>query len=316
VSDRVVSKPVAWLRIARLRFYPIGLVMVATGAVWGAGSAGSFDWTRAVLAGLCWLLIQFATVLTNEQFDVATDRENTNFGPFTGGSRMIVDGALAHDAVIRAVAGAVIGIGVVSGLLVAVSPAPARAAVIVLVALGVVLGLGYTAPPLKLGYRGFGEITVAFLHSTYAMLLGWVAQGGRPAHPIPFLVSMPVFWAVLAAKTLTGIPDRESDAAVRKKSYAVIFGPKQAAGIAIVAALSASVAGLLLWKDRVVAGWFGAAYLLAVPHALILCAVLVRFIRFGGAGRRMDRSIAAALTFTLWFGLIPLATVLWLASRP
>ncbi len=316
MSDRVVSKPVAWLRVARLRFYPIGLVMVATGALWGAGSTGSFDWTRAALAGACWVLIQFATVLTNEHFDVPADRENERFGPFTGGSRMIVDGALTHDDVIRAVAGAVIGTGVISGLLVAVSPAPARAAVLVLVAVGVVLGLGYTAPPLKLGYRGFGEITVSFLHSTYAMLLGWVAQGGRPTHPIPFLVSMPVFWAVLAAKTLTGIPDRAADATVRKKSYAVIFGPGQSAGIAIVAALAASVAGVLLWKDRIVAGWFGAAYLLTVPHALILAGLLVRFIRSGDADRRMDRPIATALTFTLWFGLIPLAYVLWLASRP
>jgi len=312
MSERIIPKPVAWLRVARLQFYPMVVFVYLAGAAAAVG-AGALDWVRAALAYACLVLIEFATVLTNEHFDFASDVVNRNAGPFTGGSRMLVEGALTHEELIRAVAIAVAMLGVVSGFLLALSPHEVRSPLLVLIVLGVVLGLGYTAPPLKLSYRGLGEIDVAFTHSTYAMLVGWVAQGGSPSSQIPYLLSAPVLCAVLAANTLAGIPDHAADASVGKKSFSVIFGPPKAAGIAIVAAAAAGAAGLLLWRDGIVPGWTGAAFVLAVPHAIALAVGLIRFIRSGDYDRRIDPIMATALGFIMWFGLIPFFYFLWFA---
>lgn len=310
-----MPRAVAWLRIARLPLYPTVFLVYATGVAAAAVRLGSFDWTCAILAAACLFAIEFATMLTNEHFNFAIDTVNENYGPFTGGSRVIVEGALTRDEVIRAVSAAVIGVGVLSALLVVNSPPAARRAVLVLVGAGVVLGLGYSAPPLQLSRRGFGEITVAFLHGTYAMMVGWVTQGGRPVDAIPFLLSMPVFWAGVAAATLAGIPDRMADAAARRKTYAVIFGARQAAGVAIAAAVAAGIAGVLLWRDGIVAGAFGVVFVLALVHGLVLCAVLVRFIRSGDTGGRIDSILLNALGYVAWFALVPFAYFLHLALR-
>jgi len=311
MAEAVIPQPIAWLRVARLQFYPMVIFVYGAGAIAAALQAGAFDWTRALLAYGCLFLIEFATVLTNEHFDYESDLRNRNASPFTGGSRMLVVGALRHREIQRAAIGAVVVLAVVAGLLLSRTPADYRWPLFVLVVLGAVLGLGYTAPPLKLSYRGYGEIVVSFTHSTYAMLFGWVAQGGNWHDPLPYLVSMPVFCAVFAANTAAGIPDHAADLSVNKRSYSVIFGPMRAAFIASFAAVAASVGGITLWMDGLVSGKFGLAFFLTVPHALALAWVLARFARSGNHDRRIDSIMINALNFIMWFGLIPFAYFLW-----
>jgi 1,4-dihydroxy-2-naphthoate octaprenyltransferase len=313
VDASVIPKPVAWFRVARLQFYPMVILVYGAGAAAAAIHVGVFDWTRALLAYACLFLLELATVLTNEHFDFESDRVNLNASKFTGGSRMLVEGALTHREVVRAAAGAVVLVVAVFALLFARAPLESRTPLAILMALGLTLGLGYTAPPLKLSYRGLGEVDVAFTHATYALLFGWVAQGGSWRDPLPYLLSLPVFCAVLSANTIAGIPDHAADASVRKRSYSVAFGPRGAAAVAIVAAVAASLAGVLLWTDGIVRGKLGAAFLLTIPHALALGLVLTKFIRSGDYDRRIDPIMVNALNFIVWFGLIPFVYFLWLA---
>jgi 4-hydroxybenzoate polyprenyltransferase len=143
------------------------------------------------------------------------------------------------------------------------------------------------------------------------MLVGWVGQGGDWRDPLPYLVSMPVFCAVFAANTVAGIPDHAADASVNKRSYSVIFGPTRAAFIASFAAAAASIGGITLWMDGIVAGKFGLAFFLTVPHALALAVVLARFARSDNHDRRIDSIMVNALNFIVWFGLIPFVYFLW-----
>lgn len=311
MTEAVIPRPVAWFRIARLQFYPMVILVYGAGAIAAASHAGVFDWTRALLAYACLFLIEFATVLTNERFDYPGDVRNRNASPFTGGSRMLVVGALEDAAVRRAVIGALVALAVTAGVLLSQSLHGQRAPTTVLLLLGVVLGLGYTAPPLKMSYRGYGEIVVAFTHSTYVMLVGWVVQGGGWRDPLPYLVSLPIFCAVFSANTVAGIPDHAADQSVGKRSYSVIFGPSRAAFVASVAAMAASVGGITLWMDGIVAGKFGLLFFLTVPHALALSVVLARFARSRDYDRRIDPIMINALNFIMWFGLIPFAYFLW-----
>ena len=305
MSPSSTSKPAAWLRAARLEFHPVVLLMLGAGAAAGALDARSFDPLRALLAWACLFLIQFAAVLTNEHFDFPGDMANHSAGRFSGGSRVIVTGALTHDEVLRAVAISIALLGAASGLLLAVTPHEARITTLVLIALGVALGLGHTAPPLKLGHRGFGEINAAFTLGTFPALAGWVTQGGAVADPTPWLISMPAFCALLGSRTLAGIPDIRADLTLARRTYAVIFGARGAAAVAVFAFLAASLAGVLLWQDRIVSGHFGTAYLVTVPHAAVLSWLVIAGVRGGSDVRRLDGILLHSLLFTLWFGLIP-----------
>jgi len=299
-------KALAWLRAARLQFYPMVVVLYAVGAAMGGLRAGAVDWTAAVLGWLCLFFIELATVLTNEHFDYESDRVNRNAGPFTGGSRVLVDGLLTFREVRAGIAAALAALAVAAALLLAHLSAGARAVVGGWLALGVVLGLGYTAPPLRLSYRGLGELDVAFTHSAYVVVAGFAAQAGQWRDALPWMVSLPAFFAVLTANTLAGIPDHAADASVDKRSCSVLFGRAAAAGIAAVTALAAAAAGVWLWADGVVRGRVGFVFLATAVHALALCWVLVSYIRSGSPDRRLDGAMVNALNFIIWFGLIPL----------
>jgi 4-hydroxybenzoate polyprenyltransferase len=179
--------------------------------------------------------------------------------------------------------------------------------------LGAALSLGHTAPPLKLGHRGFGEINRAFTLTTFPALLGWVSQGGAAADPLPWLISMPAFCALLGTRTLAGIPDRVADAAVGRKTYAVIFGPGGAVAVGVIALLCASLAGVLLWSDGIIPGWPGLVFFATIPHALALSGAVVVRARTGNLDRPLDGILLGALAFSLWFGLIPFVHFVGLA---
>ena len=307
MSQLSTSKHAAWLRAARLESHVIVVLVFGACVAAGALDARSLDATRALLAYVCVFLLLLAGTLSAEHFDHPGDRINDNAGRWSGGSRVLVTGALTQEQVLRSVAVAIALVGAASGLLLAISPPGIRIPVLALFALGATLSLGHTAPPLKLGHRGFGEINAAITHATFPALVGWVSQGGAVSDPLPWLISMPAFCAWLGARTLAGIPDRQADAAVRRRTYAVIFGPRGAAAVALIAIFGASIAGILLWSDRIVSGWFGMAFLATVPHALALAGGVISRMRAGAGGHRMDAILLGALLFTWWFGLIPFA---------
>ncbi|MDF3076393.1 MAG: ycaK [Sphingobacteriaceae bacterium] len=203
-------KAFAWFRAIRFQFYPMTLVAYAAGA-WAANSSGySFDaflfWT-----GYGWLFfLEVATVLINEYVDYKTDNNNHYFGPFTGGSRVIVDRSLTFNDVKKGIIiSLVLAVAFLAVLLVE-APTVRREIVVASLVL-TVLALGYTAPPLKLVYRGLGELTVGITHSFAVILCGYLFMGGKIGDALPWLLGLPLFLAVLPSITLAGIPDYEAD---------------------------------------------------------------------------------------------------------
>jgi 1,4-dihydroxy-2-naphthoate octaprenyltransferase len=301
-----LDRAFAWLRIGRLHFYPPVAVLYGLGALAARDQTERFDWTLCAL-GLAYLfLVIVATSMSNDYFDHASDAVNANAGPFSGGSRVLVDGSLDFAAVRAAILFAGAAAVFVSAVLASIAPAEHRPAIVLLLALGMLLGLGYTLPPLKLSYRGLGELDVAFMHSIFVVLFGYVVQAGDWRHPLPYVLSLPSFFAVLSAITLAGVPDQAADASVGKRSWTVLFGPGTAATIALMAALAAGLAGLRLWFYGLVGAAAGVLFLLAAAHALLLAAALLKFIRSGAPEGRVDPLLVNVLVFTLWFAVVPL----------
>lgn len=304
------EKLLAWIKVIRLHFYPMTWIAYCVGALAASRNAGKWDLNAYLIGYLALFFIELSTILANEYYDYGTDRLNKNAGPFTGGTRVLVEGKLGFAEIKGGIwASLILAVGF-GCLLMKIDEQVSPFLILFLILVGLFLGLGYTVPPFKFSYRGLGEVTVAFTHSPYVILCGYIFQGGPWSDPLPWILSIPLFLATLPAIILAGIPDRLADREVSKKVITVLLGPRKAVLLASFFACLASLSGFLLWYFGFIRGPAGKLILVAVPHVIFLLLALFNFIRSGNYDRRIDGIMALALSYILWFGLIPLISFL------
>ena len=303
------QKMAAWLRAAHLPLYPITLMAYALGAVAGSWPVADLH-AKAFLFGYAALFfIELCAVLVNDFFDYESDRINQNTSPFAGGSHVLVNGDLTFGEMKT-------GIGLSLGLVLlfwvalafATHHIPSRLIALLFTA-GLVLAVGYTAPPLKFGYRGLGEILVAFMHGPFMIVCGYAFQSGTALDLWPWLLGIPLFLSMLPAIILAGIPDRLADHFAGKRTLAVLLGPAKAAKLASWLASLAILAALFQWGYPHIGRTFIAGMLLPLPNAILLLSALATLVRSNHFDRRIDGILALALAYIFWFGLIPLASL-------
>ncbi len=304
-AQRRAQRLVAWLAALRLQFYPMTWIAYTVGALAASAGAG-LSMTPYLLGYLTLFLVEAATVFLNDCFDFDSDRRNRNAGPFSGGSRVLVDGRLDRAAMRGGIALALAGAALALFGLLAAAPADSALTVAAVYALFAGLALAYTVPPLKLSHRGWGEFDVALTHSAGAILAGFVAQGGAWTDSLPWLLALPLGLSILPSILLAGCPDREADQAAAKRTLVVQLGKHGAVRLALAAALAApAVAALLAWARPELAALLGWSAAGGGLHALWLAHRLRRL----GAGEmpgRIDGAIVLALTLILWFCIPPL----------
>jgi len=304
-AEKNINKIGYWLKAIRLQFYPMTWIAYAAGA-YGAASIGQEFNSAVFWLGFLWIFfLEVATVLSNEFYDYKTDSENKYYGPFTGGSRVIVDKQLSFKEIKRGVLVSLVA-SLVTGLALFFLFTGSPIQSIVWMMLLSVVALGYTIPPLKLSYRGLGELDVGFTHSFGVILCGFIFQGGDLLHPLPWLLGVPLFLAILPSIILAGIPDYQSDKAINKVSIPVLLGKIKAANLAIVfTILSAMIA--VIWQVVNIGGtaYNSAAYFI-VPHAAILTFLLYKYTKRPDRSPHVNILLITALTYVIWFGIIPL----------
>jgi 1,4-dihydroxy-2-naphthoate octaprenyltransferase len=160
--------------------------------------------------------------LANEYFDYKTGCDNQNPEPtqFSGGSRVIQDGLVSSRAIIAAsaaffMAGAILGLYLNSLV-------PGNAVLIIGIA-GIAGGLFYTALPVKLSYRGLGEVTVFFCFGPLLVAGSYLVQTGR-LDSYAFAVSVPAGLLVLAILLVNEVLDVEWDRKGGKRTLVVALG--------------------------------------------------------------------------------------------
>jgi 1,4-dihydroxy-2-naphthoate octaprenyltransferase len=210
------------LRTTRLPFLSATAVPVLLGIA-VAASHGAFTWWTALLTLIGGSFAHLAINVTNDIFDTLSGADDANTTPtqFSGGSRVAV-----YDLVsIRGLAwlamalfGAATAVGLV---LVAVT---GHVALVWIGVAGILVGVAYTAPPLKLVYRGLGEIAVAIGFGPIMLLGAYVVQTGRLAWE-PLVLSLVPGILIALILFVNEIPDRGSDAETGKRTLPVRFTP-------------------------------------------------------------------------------------------
>jgi putative NADPH-quinone reductase/1,4-dihydroxy-2-naphthoate octaprenyltransferase len=307
--EQLRLKAAAWLAALRLHFYPSAWLAYALGAVAAAGPA-ALRWPAFWWGYLAIFAIEAATVLVNEIYDYPADRRNARYGPFNGGSRVLVEGRLTAAEL---ASGAFVALAVAGGAaaaLVAGGAVAASPALPLLAALAVA-AVGYTLPPLKLCHRTLGEIDVAYTHGPGVLLCGWIFAGGSLTDQTPWLLSLPIALASLPSITLSNIPDGEADAAAGKWTIAARFGQRTAIDIALATTAAAALCALLFSVLDRVPEAYGAWPWLAAAHAVVLVTWLLRARGARASASVTMRLMLGSLTYVLWFLIPPLAALVW-----
>jgi 1,4-dihydroxy-2-naphthoate polyprenyltransferase len=243
------------LRTTRLPFLSATAVPVLLGIA-VAASHGAFTWWTALLTLVGASFAHLAINVTNDIFDTLSGADDANPTPtqFSGGSRVAVYDLVSVRG-LAILAGALYAAAAAIGLLL-VAVTESTALLWIGVA-GIALGIAYTAPPLKLVYRGLGEVAVAIGFGPIMLLGAYVVQTGR-LDPEPLLLSLVPGILIGLILFVNEIPDRRSDAQAGKRTLPTRFAPTVIRGAYLVAALAAFgiivvgvLAGVLPWPTLV-----------------------------------------------------------------
>src|SRR3954471_11010456 len=252
----------AFLRLGRPRFLVGGFVLYGLGGALAVAGGAVFDPWRYAWGQLVVTATQLMTHYANDYFDLEADRANRTPTRWSGGSRVLPDGALAPEVALRASRVLLLiaaGAALVMARRVGVGPLLLSAAMIG-------LAWGYSAPPLRLCARGLGELTTALVVTLLVPLFGYDLQAGVLAAPIFFATAVPCalqFAMLLAIE----FPDAAGDAAVGKRTLVVRLGPLPAARLYAATTLAAFGALPLLARAGLPARVAAAPVLLA-PFAI------------------------------------------------
>lgn len=213
-----------WLKAARLQLHILGILPVLVGSLLALEKNGVFQVRSFILAELIILFVLIATAFANDYADADSDKNNRNFTVFSGGSRVIVNGLITKREMLIATiiaASIAIGLSIVSIAFLGGSPLT-----LVLCLIGLFVGVGYSVPPLKINYRGFGELFVAVMYSFFCLLFGYTTQSGYGFDIGIVYFSIPIAFSMFSTILITEFPDYESDKLANKKTILTVFGKK------------------------------------------------------------------------------------------
>lgn len=233
------SRPALWVRASRAPFLSASLVPVLLGgfaAYYRTGSL-SFRCLLVTLGGIA--CVHLGANLANDYFDWKTgcDTQNPEPTQFSGGSRVIQDGLISSRAIITAsvaffIAGALLGLYLNSLV-------PGNAVILIGI-VGIAGGLFYTALPVKLSYRGLGEVTVFFCFGPLLVAGSYLVQAGRLDSNI-FAVSVPAGLLVLAILLVNEVLDVGWDRKGGKRTLVVALGRERGYRLFLITYVAAYV---------------------------------------------------------------------------
>jgi 1,4-dihydroxy-2-naphthoate polyprenyltransferase len=209
----------------RPAFLNVTLVACLIGLATAYADLGILHGATAAATVMFALVAHAGINVLNDYYDAlsGTDAINTErVFPFTGGSRFIQNGVLSLRE--TGIFGAALIIAVIpAGLWLAAVSGPGLIAIGVA---GLLVGWAYSAPPLRLNSRGFGEPCVWAGFALIAIGSDFVQRGGFS--PAPLAAATGYALLVTDILYINQFPDRRADEAAGKHHWVVRLGAERA----------------------------------------------------------------------------------------
>jgi 1,4-dihydroxy-2-naphthoate octaprenyltransferase len=257
-----------WAGLWRLADPKISLASFAAMFLGACAAArdGALSWGWLVLTVLGIFCIEVAKNASGEIFDYdsGTDLAVTAEArsPFSGGKRVLVDRLLTRRQTI-AISAVTYLLGIVVGLVIVLYREPR---VFWIGVAGVGLAFFYHMPPLKLSYRGLGELAVGLSYGPLVTAGTYLVQRGTVTLDA-ILLSTVLGLLIAAFLWVNEFPDYRADLASGRRNLVVRLGRPKAARVFVALVVIAGI-GLtsLPLAGMPVAIWLGAFFL--IPAAI------------------------------------------------
>lgn len=254
----------AWIQAFRLHYVPTSILPALLGSViaWATFKEFNFWYFVMVIVGVA--LHHMGLNMIDDVFDFlhAVDRSHGDAkNPYTGGSGVLTEGLLpAGQVLLASVLCYLIGTMIAIYLTIAIGWP-----VFLLALVGMFSSVFYTMPPLRYGYRGFGELSLLFNFGPVICLGAFYVQT-RSFSWEPFIISLVPGFLMWSMIVINEIPDYEEDRAAGKLNLVARFGRKR--GVTLyVAGLVCAYAVMLVSASSGMASLGVLLGLLTIPVA-------------------------------------------------
>ena len=208
-----------WLVAVKLQALPKVLLPVLVGLSLGYQPGSDQSWAVIVLALCLAVCMQWTIVLLNDYADYQADVRHANKYPELFDQRVLVEGMLVPQQVARA--------GLLTGLGTLLSAGGlwymGRLYVLLLAAVGLLLLWAYSFAPLRLNYRGGGELLEAAGLGGVMPLIGYAALRVEWDYE-ELLLLVPILLYGLIGALVSGLKHEPADRDNGKKTFTVWVG--------------------------------------------------------------------------------------------
>ena len=281
----------AWVKASRLQSQSYIFLPILFGQAWYVSQGGKLNWAVFAVLHLFGLLNQLYIVYANDYADQETDRKNETYNMFSGGSRVLVDGDISPRGLMAGAVFMAVLCLLCGGALTAFYH---RWWAVPIIAAGLLLLWMYSYPPVRMSYRGGGELLQMLGVGLVLPVLGYYGQSGSLVK-FPWLMLLVTLPTHLACGMATSLPDGPSDEASGKRTATVVLGVKTTQVVIVLLNL-ASIGAFL------VVGWLPLGnltnlWILALPTA----ATVAQLAFFGSkpGSTRLTVLVALAVFSTL-----------------
>jgi len=226
-----------FLRIIRIHIVVGGALAFSLGALLAIVGGGSFDPTRFVLGYTVVLLGDLSSHYSNDYFDVEVDRYIEQKKFFAGSNILVNNPNLCSLS--RYISISLLALSnILAVVLVLFLGAPIEVFFVILVAS--LVGWFYSAPPLRLTSRGFGEAAVGCVTGFAIPGLGYLAVRGQFDPLFVYFAAPFVIYGFMLSLSLEA-PDVEVDRKGGKRNLAVRIGARSVFFLILTLTFSATL---------------------------------------------------------------------------
>lgn len=225
------------LELGRFRFLAGGFFLYTMGALLAVVAGSPFSWQFLLFGYAIMMPAHLSLSYSNNYFDIEVDQYNQPIS-IAGGSKILIDHPELRPLSIRIAIGLMVVSTILATIFVFLFSYPLT--YLGFIIFGNLLGWFYTAPPLRLAYRGMGEIANMINMGLLMPGIGyWTMHGSLDAVFGVFAIAFFIYG--LEFMIIVETADMEGDIKAHKQTLVTKIGRKQSYILLLFSMLLASL---------------------------------------------------------------------------